>query len=59
MEHLTNFEITGTLNMNGNRITGLTKFPNLPDEGASKQYVDLERNKILSNLPATMDNGSF
>ena len=56
-------QITGTLDMRGNRITGLESdvnvYPNAADEGASKAYVDYQKQQILSQLPALADNGAF
>lgn len=59
MEHTTDFEITGILNMSGNRIEGLTQTPNEPDEAVSKAYVDKLKKEIQSRLPELLDNGSF
>ena len=59
MEHTTDFEITGILNMSGNRIEGLTQTPNEPDEAVSKAYVDKLKREIQSRLPELLDNGSF
>lgn len=56
-------QVTGTLDMRGNRITGLDTdvnvYPNAADEGASKAYVDYQKQQILSQLPALADNGAF
>lgn len=59
MEHTTNFEITGVLNMSGNRIEGLALTPNEPNEAVSKAYADQLKKEIQSRLPALLDNGSF
>lgn len=56
-------QITGTLDMRGNRVTGLDSnvslYPNSPDEGASKAYVDAQKQQILTQLPTSADNGAF
>lgn len=49
--------------MRGNRVTGLDSnvslYPNSPDEGASKAYVDAQKQQILTQLPTSADNGAF
>lgn len=56
-------QITGILDMRGNRVTGLetdlSKYPLNANDGASKAYVDYQKQQILSQLPATADNGTF
>lgn len=56
-------QITGVLDMRKNRLTGLETntavYPMADSDGASKKYVDEQRNHILANLPNTADNGSF
>lgn len=56
-------QVTGTLDMRNNRITGLntdvTSYPSAPDEGATKAYVDYQKAQIISALPTTADNGTF
>jgi len=59
MEHTTNFEITGILNMSGNRIEGLAPVPDEPSEAVSKSYVDQLKKEIESRLPDLLDNGNF
>lgn len=56
-------QVTGTLDMRGNRVTGLdtnlSAYPLLPDEGATKAYVDATRQQIEAALPALADNGAY
>ena len=56
-------QITGTLDMRGNRITGLEPdvnvYPNAGDDGATKAYVDYQRQLIESALPALANNGTY
>jgi len=56
-------QITGTLDMRKNRVTGLetdlNQFPLKDDDGASKKYVDAQRDYIIANLPNLVDNGGF
>jgi len=56
-------QITGVLDMRKNRLTGLETntavYPSANSDGASKKYVDEQRNYILANLPVTADNGSY
>lgn len=59
MEPTTNYEITGILNMSGNRIEGLTQTPSEPDEAVPKSYVDSLKKQIESRLPSLLDNGNF
>jgi hypothetical protein len=56
-------QVTGTLDMRGNRVTGLntdvTIYPSAPDQGATKAYVDHQKAQILASLPSLVDNGTF
>jgi hypothetical protein len=56
-------QVTGILDMRGNRVTGLetnlTAYPTLPSDGATKAYVDATRQQIESALPALADNGAY
>jgi hypothetical protein len=56
-------QITGLLDMRMNRVTGLNTntavYPADGSDGASKIYVDQQRDFILANIPVTADNGSF
>jgi len=56
-------QITGTLDMRKNRVTGLetdtSVYPKNNDDGATKKYVDEQRNVIIANLPNLVDNGGF
>ena len=56
-------QITGTLDMREYRITGLntntSEYPTQPGDGATKKYVDEQRDFIVANLPNEVDNGSF
>jgi hypothetical protein len=56
-------QISGTLDMRGNRITGLETdvnvYPNSPDEGATKAYVDFKKLQIEADLPALANNGTY
>ena len=56
-------QITGILDMRSFKITGLETdlllYPTEPDQGASKKYVDAQRDEILAALPDDVDNGSF
>ena len=49
--------------MRTNRITGLDldidSYPALPEDGASKKYVDFKKNEIQDNLPILVNNGTF
>lgn len=57
------FQVTGTLDMRNNRVTGLNtnvaEYPSEADEGATKAYVDYQKAQILAALPANADNGVF
>lgn len=56
-------QITGTLDMRGNRVTGLntdvSEYPSASDEGATKAYVDYQKAQILASLPSTANNGTY
>ncbi len=56
-------QVTGTLDMRGNRVTGLNTnvavYPSTSDEGATKAYVDYQKAQILAALPVSADNGTF
>ena len=58
-----NVQITGTLDMRGNRISGLNadtnSYPLDPDEGATKAYVDQQRALIEAQLPTLANNGTY
>lgn len=58
-----NVQVTGILDMRTNRITGLdldlNAYPALPEDGASKKYVDFRKNEIIASLPALANNGTF
>ena len=55
-------QITGTLDMRLHEITGLdTDLQNYPlydDQGASKRYVDQQRDDIVASL-VDVDNGDY
>lgn len=56
-------QVTGILDMRTNRISGLDldidAYPALPEDGASKKYVDFKKNEIISQLPELVNNGTF
>lgn len=56
-------QITGVLDMRGNRITGLETdvnvYPLSSDEGATKAYVDSQKAAIEAALPTLVNNGTF
>ena len=56
-------QITGLLDMRMHRITGLetdlTAYPVEDNQGASKKYVDAQRDAVISSLQGDVDNGSF
>ena len=56
-------QITGTLDMRKHQVVGLetdlTLYPLNLDQGASKKYVDAQRDAVQSALEANIDNGSF
>ncbi len=56
-------QITGTLDMRKHQVVGLetdlTLYPLNLDQGASKKYVDAQRDAVQASLEANIDNGSF
>jgi len=56
-------QVTGILDMRTNRVTGLDLdldfYPSLPEDGASKKYVDFKKNEIVEALPVLVNNGTF
>jgi hypothetical protein len=58
-----NVQITGTLDMRENPITGLISdvnaYPLLPSDGATKAYVDYQKAQIQASLPALANNGTY
>ena len=56
-------QITGTLDMRKHQVVGLetdlTLYPLNLDQGASKKYVDAQRDAVQAALEANIDNGIF
>ncbi len=56
-------QITGTLDMRKHQVVGLetdlTLYPLNLDQGASKKYVDAQRDAVQAALEANIDNGGF
>ena len=56
-------QVTGILDMRGNRVTGLNSdvsvYPAENSDGATKAYVDFRKAQIEANLPALADNGEY
>ena len=56
-------QITGLLDMRKHQIVGLetdlAQYPLNLDQGASKKYVDAQRDAIQASLETTIDNGVF
>ena len=56
-------QITGTLDMRKHQVVGLetdlSLYPLNLDQGASKKYVDAQRDAVQLALEANIDNGSF
>ncbi len=56
-------QITGILDMRQYNVSGLETdlalYPTLPDQGASKKYVDAQRDIILAALPGDIDDGIY
>ncbi len=55
-------QVTGVLDMRSYRMTGLetdlSVYPTQDNEGATKKYVDAQRDIIIGNL-ANIDDGIF
>lgn len=58
-----NVQITGTLDMRENPISGLISdvniYPLAAGDGASKAYVDYQKAQIQASLPALANNGTY
>ena len=56
-------QITGTLDMRKHQVVGLetnlSLYPLNDDQGASKKYVDAQRDAVIASLEVNIDNGSF
>lgn len=56
-------QITGTLDVRGNPVTGLNsdvnQYPLSASDGATKAYVDYQRSLIEAQLPSTANNGTY
>ena len=56
-------QITGTLDMRKHQVVGLetdlSLYPLNLDQGASKKYVDAQRDAVQAALETNIDNGSF
>ena len=56
-------QITGTLDMRKHQVVGLetdlSLYPLNNDQGASKKYVDAQRDAVIASLEVNIDNGSF
>jgi hypothetical protein len=56
-------QITGALDMRKHQVVGLETDLNLYplnlDQGASKKYVDAQRDAVQASLEVNVDNGSF
>jgi len=56
-------QITGDLDMRNHLVVGLETdlnvYPVSDDQGASKKYVDAQRDAVLAALLTDIDNGSF
>ena len=56
-------QITGTLDMRKHQVVGLetdlSLYPLSLDQGASKKYVDAQRDAVQALLETNVDNGSF
>lgn len=56
-------QITGVMDMRGNRVTGLptdvNSYPLSPSDGATKAYVDFRKNQLEASLPIEVSNGTF
>ena len=56
-------QITGTLDMRKHQVVGLetdlSLYPLNLDQGASKKYVDAQRDAVQAALEVNIDNGGF
>ena len=56
-------QITGLLDMRNNQIVGLETdlalYPLQPDQGASKKYVDAQRDAVQDSLAVNINNGEY
>lgn len=56
-------QITGAVDMRMNQVTGLETdlaiYPVQPEQGASKKYVDAQRDVVQASLERDIDNGNF
>jgi len=56
-------QITGSLDMRDHQVVGLetdlSLYPLEDHQGASKIYVDAQRDAIIAALPDKVDNGTF
>ena len=56
-------QITGNLDMRKHQVVGLetdlSLYPLSLDQGASKKYVDAQRDAVQASLEVNVDNGSF
>jgi len=56
-------QITGSLDMRNHEIEGLetslSLYPISDDQGASKKYVDAQRDKVIQALSLDIDNGPY
>ena len=56
-------QITGLLDMTNHQIVGLETdlavYPLNPDQGASKAYVDAQRQAVQDSIALLIDNGSY
>lgn len=58
-----NVQVTGTMDMRGNPITGLVSdvnaYPVSASDGATKAYVDYQKAQIQADLPSLANNGTY
>ena len=56
-------QVTGILDMRQNKISGLitdtSVYPTLPNQAASKKYVDEQRDVIIASIPDEINNGLY
>ena len=56
-------QITGLLDMRNHQIVGLetdlSLYPLNLDQGASKKYVDAQRDAVQASLEVNIDNGDY